>query len=191
MFEARREQESPITLCIFPHQDEFLAIDTRPGLPGRPLVKTLTHEALRSGEFFRRMEGDFSKLLRRQNVGFLGMIAMPQEVEGLMRSHALRRVMELLNADTPGADAAEPGGVGLLLFNGQLLTVPEDQLKEIVKDMFDDRLTPGQINSLHSTLWGLAKKERDAETAATKAELSRLITGEGGPYVTIWGRDQN
>ncbi len=191
MFESKRENESAVTLCIFPHLREFVAIDNRRSLPGRPVVKALKHDEVTSGDFYQRMEQDFSKLLRRPEQGFLGMMAMPQEVEALLRAHSMRRVMESINSDLTEPAKGEVGSVGVMFFAGGLLSVDEGQLKEVIEELFDDVLAPGQVRDLHSRLFSLLKQERDAVAAASKSELAKLILGDGGPYVTLWGRESN
>jgi len=100
----------------------------------------------------------------------------------------LRRVMESLSRDLPEGAETELSSVGVMFFSGGLLSVSDDQLQEVAKDVFGRHLTPGQIKQLHGQMSDLLKKERDAVAEASKSELARLIRGEGGPYVTLWDR---
>jgi len=136
----------------------------------------------------KRVEGDVGKLLRRPELGFLNLVALPQEVEGLVRAHSLRRVMESLSRDLPEGAETELSSVGVMFFSGGLLSVSDDQLQEVAKDVFGRHLTPGQIKQLHGQMSDLLKKERNAVAESSKSELARLIRGEGGPYVTLWDR---
>ncbi|MSQ07810.1 MAG: hypothetical protein EXR44_00680 [Dehalococcoidia bacterium] len=189
MFESRKEKEAAITLCIFPHLKEFIAVDARVRLPDRPVVRVLKFDEVLGGDFTRRIEGDFSKLLRRPDLGFMMLIAMPQELEGLIRAHSLHSVIEALSRDLPEGSDREIGSVGVMFFAGGLLGVSDDQLHEVAKDLFGQHLTPGQVRSLHEQMRSLLKQERDAVAATSKAEMEKLIRGEEGPYVTLWERD--
>lgn len=189
MFESRKEKEAPVTLCIFPHLREFIAVDARTDLPNRPALRLLKFEEVLGPEFVSRVEGDVGKLLRRPGLGFLGLVALPQEVEGLVRAHSMRRVMESLSRDLPEGTHTELLSVGVMFFSGGLLTVSDDQLQEVAKDMFGRHLTPGQVSQLYAHMLDLLKKERDAVAESSKSELARLIRGEGGPYVTLWDRE--
>ena len=189
MFESRKEKEAPVTLCIFPHLREFIAVDARTDLPNRPAVRLMKFEEVLGPEFIKRVEGDVGKLLRRSELGFLNLVALPQEVEGLVRAHSLRRVMESLSRDLPEGAETELSSVGVMFFSGGLLAVSDDQLQEVAKDVFGRHLTPGQVKQLHGQMSDLLKKERDAVAESSKSELARLIRGEGGPYVTLWDRE--
>jgi hypothetical protein len=188
MFESRTEKEAPVTLCIFPHLREFIAVDARTDLPNRPAVRLLKFEEVLGPEFVKRVEGDVGKLLRRPGLGFLSLVALPQEVEGLVRAHSMRRVMESLSGDLPEGAETELLSVGVMFFSGGLLSVSDDQLQEVAKDVFGRHLTPGQIKQLHGQMSDLLKKERDAVAESSKSELAKLIRGDGGPYVTLWDR---
>ena len=190
VFDSQREREATINLCIFPHLKEFLAIDLRSDLPGRPMVKTLVFEEVHGKEFLDRVESDFSRLLRKPDQSIVGLIGLPQEVESLVRTHSLRRVMEFLNTDLPADGDKSIGSVGVMFFAGSLLTVSDDQLSEVIKDIFGDHMTPGQVSSLYEQARGLLIREREAVSAASRSELAKLISGDEGPYVTIWDREQ-
>jgi hypothetical protein len=189
MFDSRKDKEAPVTLCIFPHLKEFIAVDARTHLPDRPVVRVLRFEEVLGDEFTKRIEGDIGRLLRRPDLGFLTLIAMPQELEALIRAHSLRRVMETLSRDLPEGAEKDVGTVGVMFFSGGLLTVSDEQLREVAKDVFGRNLTPGQVRQLHEQLRDLLQKERGAVAEASKSELARLIRGDEGPYVTLWNRD--
>jgi hypothetical protein len=189
MFESRREKENAVTLCVFPHLREFIAVDSRPNLPDRPKVCVLNFSDVHGDSFYSRIEQDFSKLLRRPDQTVLNLMGLPQEVEGLVRSHSLRRVMEALNKDLASPPDNENGSVGVLFFAGGLLYIADEQLREVVKDVFGQALTPGQVRQLHSQIEELLKKEREAVSQSSRNELAKLIRGDDGPYVTLWNRE--
>lgn len=191
MFESNREKNAEITLCIFPHLKEFLAIDARDILPEGPVVRSLTIDQVLDEEFMAGVEADFSKIMRREDLGFLGLMGMPQEIEALIRTHALRKVVEYLTEGLEEASSETVGSVGVLFFTGQMLNLERDQFEQATRELFGQHLTPGQIDELVEKLDELIDAERAAEKAVNKSDIARLITGDGGPYVTIWENEGN
>ena len=92
MFDSDRKS-ADITLCIFPHLREFIAIDARKDRPGGPAVLNLSISNLLGEDFYSKVEQDFSKLIRRHDVGFLELMGIPQQVEAVVRANSLKRII--------------------------------------------------------------------------------------------------
>lgn len=186
MFESSRQRGAEITLCLFPHLKEFLVVDTRKQLPDGPAVRLLSFKDVFNEEFMKSVEKGFSDLLRRKDVGLMEMIGMPQEVETLVRAESLKRVLHLMDAAAGISSARPVEGIGVLFFTRGLLSIKPDQLEVAMRELFGSALPPGQIGTLKSELARLIEAEKKAEEGAMQSEVSRLITGKGGPFLTLW-----
>ncbi len=190
MFDTGRGN-ADITLCIFPHLREFIAIDAREDRPGGPAVLSLSISNVLGEEFFSKVEKDFSKLIRRQDVGFMELMSIPQQVEAVVRANSLKRIIAELGINVPD-DANDPGGtVGVLFFAGSLLSFEEDQLREATTELFGRGLSTSTLDELNDQLLKLIKQERESISESTKQDLAGLITGKSGFYVTLWESSGN
>ena len=185
MFDSERG-DADITLCIFPHLREFIAIDARENRVGGPAVLSLSISNLLGEDFYSGVEQDFSKLLRRHDIGFLELMSIPQQVEAIVRANSLKRIVSELGIIT-SEDSQDPGGtVGVLFFSGTLLSFELDKLREATRELFGQKLSPQVLEQLNDQLFGLMQKERESIIDTSKQDLQGLISGESGPYVTIW-----
>ena len=185
MFDFERG-DADITLCIFPHLREFIAIDARGNRVGGPAVLSLSISNLLGEDFYSDVELDFSKLLRRHDIGFLELMSIPQQVETIVRANSLKRIVSELGINT-SKDPQDPGGtVGVLFFSGPLLSFDLDKLREIIRELFGQKLSPQVVEQLNDQLFRLMEKERKSINDTSKQDLKGLISGESGPYVTLW-----
>jgi len=185
MFDSDRGN-ADITLCIFPHLREFIAIDTRSNRPGGAAVLSLSISNILGEDFYTKVEQDFSKLIRRHDVGFLELMGIPQQVEAVVRANSLKRIIAELGINvTEGSN--DPGGsVGVLFFAGSLLAFEQNQLRDATRELFGDKLSPPVIDQLNEQLSELIEKERKSIHDTTQQDLAGLISGKSGPYVTLW-----
>jgi hypothetical protein len=187
MFDSDRGN-ADITLCIFPHLREFIAIDAREDRPGGPAILKLSISNVLGEEFYSKVEQDFSKLIRRHDIGFLELMGIPQQVEAFIRANSLKRIIAELGINAP-EDSNEPGGsVGVLFFAGTLLSFELNQLREATRELFGSKLSTQTIEQLNEQLFGLMEQERASIQETTKQDLTGLISGKSGPYVTLWER---
>jgi hypothetical protein len=185
MFESERGS-ADITLCIFPHLREFIAIDAREDRPGGPAVLSLSVSNILGEDFYSKVEQDFSKLIRRHDIGFLELMGIPQQVEAVVRANSLKRIIAELGINVD-EDSNEPGGsVGVLFFAGPLLSFEIVQLRDATRELFGKRLSPLVLDQLNEQLIALMEKERESIRDTTQQDLAGLISGTSGPYVTIW-----
>lgn len=175
-----------ITLCIFPHLKEFIAIDSRDDRPGGPVVLKLSISDILGEDFYTQVESDFSKIIRRDDIGFLELMGIPQQVEAVVRANSLRRIIAELGVEVPENDD-EPGGtVGVLFFAGPLLALEGPLLGEAMEELFGNRLEPHALGQLNGQLLELIEQERKSIGDKTRQDIASLISGKGGPYVTLW-----
>ena len=185
MFESSRSNDARITLCIFPHLREFVAVDNRESLPDGPRVRVLTLDDVLGDDYASRMEAEFSGLMRRENLSFLELMGMPQEVEAAIRTQALRIILEHLG-EVAGTDGGAMENVGVLVFTGTLLQIQPDQLQRAIDGIFGELLPQDRLEELVSKLSEFVSAEREAVSRANKGEIKKLIKGDGGPYLTLW-----
>ena len=185
MFESDRGS-ADITLCIFPHLKEFIAIDTRGDRPGGPAVLRLPISNILCEEFYSKVESDFSKILRRHDAGFLELMGIPQQVAAVVRANSLKRIFAELGINIPES-SNEPGGtVGVLFFAGSLLALEGPLLSEAMQELFGSKLAPHTREQLIEQLLELMEQERKSIGDASAQDIANLISGKGGPYATIW-----
>ena len=179
-------KSADITLCIFPHLREFIAIDARKDRPGGPAVLNLSISNILSEDFYTKVEQDFSKMIRRHDVGFLELMGIPQQVEAVVRANSLKRIIAELGINIDPASNDSRGSIGVLFFSGSLLAFDKPQLYEATKDLFASRLTQHSLKQLNDQVFTLMEKERESIIDTTQQDLAGLISGKSGPYVTLW-----
>jgi hypothetical protein len=185
MFDSDRKN-ADVTLCIFPHLREFIAIDARKDRPGGPAVLNLSISNILGEDFYTKVEHDFSKMIRRHDVGFLELMGIPQQVEAVVRANSLKRIIAELGINIDPTSNDTGARVGVLFFSGSLLAFEKPQLYEATKDLFGSRLTQYSLKQLNDQVFTLMEKEREAIKDTTQQDLSGLISGKSGPYVTLW-----
>ena len=190
MFDSERG-DADITLCIFPHLRKFVAIDARENRVGGPAVISLSISNVLGEDFYSGVEQDFSKLLRRHDIGFLELMNIPQQVEAVVRANSLKRIVSELGITTLEVSDDPGGTVGVLFFSGPLLSFELDKLREATRELFGKKLSPQTLDQLDEQLFGLMEKERKSIFDTSKQDLAGLISGKSGPYVTIWESSGN
>tara|TARA_Y100000588_G_scaffold104853_1_gene114378 strand:- start:3340 stop:3912 length:573 start_codon:yes stop_codon:yes gene_type:complete len=190
MFDSDR-QNADITLCIFPHLREFIAVDARETSTNGPTVLTLSISNILGEDFYYTIERDFSKLIRRKDMGFLELMAIPQKIEALVRSNSLQRIIAELGIDKTDDSHNANDMVGVLFFAGSLLEFENSQLEEATRELFGKKLPVEILEQLNDQLKKLMGQERLALQRATRQDLSGLISGTSGAYVTLWENSGN
>lgn len=186
MFESGNKREASITLCLFPHLGEFVAIDTRSALPDGAAVHVMSFDDVFTDDFRGSVELGFSSLLRRDGTGLLDMMGLPQEVESLVRAESMKRIVKNLNHAAGIVSAQVESGIGVLFFARGLLSIDPDQLEAAMDDLFGRSLSDTQMNRLQNELARLISEEREAEDLVRTQEMANLIKGEPGSFVTLW-----
>jgi len=191
MNRPENENNACITLCIFPHLKDFVVIDARGDLPGRPAILSLQVGDILEEKFFAGIEGEFSALLRKSDKPFLRLIGIPQEVENLIRTNSLKAILERLNKDLPDQPTDSLASIALLFFTGPILSMDQNQLHLAGKELFGEQLSDELMQEAIDVLSSLASDERAAEASSSMANIGDLITGESGAFATIWEKGQD
>ncbi len=184
-------QEAEISLCIFPHLEEMVVVDGRSGLPGRPIFEVMRVDDVFDGRFFDGVQSDFGDLLRRDERPFLKMLALPQELEGLIRMHGLRAILSRLNGGPVSIPEGEMPNVAVLILTGPFLTLDAEGLRKSLTDMFGSQLQGQHLDDCVEVVSGLAEEERHATNGGRPSELTSLIRGDDTHYATLWQSGQS
>lgn len=191
MFESSNKREASITLCLFPHLGEFIAIDTRKDLPDGPAVHVMSFEDIFTDDFRASVEAGFSAILRKEGVGLIEMIGLPQEVETLVRAESMKRIVKNLNHGASITSAHIDGGIGVLFFARGLLSIDRIQLEAAMQELFGHLLNDAQIDRLQKELERLISEEQSQENSIRNRDMAQLIKGEPGSFVTLWQKSGN
>lgn len=187
MLNPSSSQKAEITLCVFPHLREFVAVDIRSYMPNSPSVKILSFRDIFNQEFQNTLESGFAKLVKRDNLRLMDIMGMPQELETLIRSESLKLVLKQLNENE---NENKVNSIGILLFAKDLLGIKREQLSVILEDLFGSDIDEAQLDELESELLRLIQAEQLEEARERQGDLTKLITGDGGPFLTLWQSSQ-
>jgi hypothetical protein len=191
MFSANNKREASITMCVFPHLKEFVVVDARSALPDGPSVHVFSFADVFTTEFRANLVTGFSGLIHQDDAGLMEMIGLPEEVESLVRTESMKRVVCMLN-HVAGIDSRDvEGGVGVLFFARGLLSIAPEQLKVAMNDLFNKSLTDSQMSRLNSELTRLIEEERTAENKIRQKEMAQLIQGSSGSFLTLWQNENS
>lgn len=175
-----------ISLCIFPHLSELVVVDARSDLPGRPRFEVLNVNDVFDDRFFGALEGEFASLLRREEMPFLKLLALPQEVEGFIRVHGLQAILAHLNLDIQDDGAKRNPGMAVLFLTGPFLALDEEGLRRALGKLFEEQLEGERLDACIDAIAGLAARERQAGGRSSPNEMSRMIMGDSSHYATLW-----
>ena len=179
--------DAEVSLCVFPHLKEFLVLDMRRGLPGRPCLYTSSAPDIFSQEFYRRIEEEFSTLLRRQEQPFANLMGLPQEIEITIRERALEQMLASINGDLP--DAPTPR-LSILLCGPSVLTMHGHRLTEMVETLFGSDADPSLVLSATREMERLIQQERIQVEAGEQQRMRGVILGQNADFLTIWQKPQ-
>ena len=183
--------EAEISLCIFPHLEELVVVDGRTELPGRPIFEVMQVDDVFDERFFDGVQGDFGDLLRRDERPFLKMLALPQELEGLIRMHGLRAILSRLSGEPISIEEGKMPNVAVLILTGPFLTLDAEGLRESLTEMFGSQLRGQHLDDCVDIVSGLAEEERQATNGGRPTELTSLIRGDDTHYATLWQSGQS
>lgn len=180
------QRTAELTLCFFPHVDEFIVVDARFRDSKRPRISVLKATDVLGDEFRRRVESDFSRLLRGGDRPFLRLMGLPQEVEGLIRMHGLRSILEYLG-DQPGvSDQGSNSTVAVFFCTGPFLALDNQHMRRAIQKMFAELLPPDDVDECAEHVIRLAECERAAQDTTPGSDVQGMIRGDSDRYGTLW-----
>ena len=177
------EEHADVSICIFPHLQDFIVIDIRDELPGRPQVRLLKTNAVLKEEFYTEVESSFSQLLREQEQPFANLLALPDHLEALVRESALKAILEMINADVPDAELPQ---IAILLFTGPALYMNSTQLTDAIQRLFERELDSSIITECVEMVEKLLAQEKKIFQTQEEERLREMIKGQSSEYFTLW-----
>ncbi len=170
-----------ITLAIFPHLQEFIAVDLRRSPAAVALVAT---GEVFNEEYFRAVESEFAATLRAgQDHPFAHLMNMPTQVDDIVRGVAMNVILDRLGVDFHDEDNLPE--VVVFVISGPILAAPVDQLVEGFSDLLSGRAEPADVAQWSEKVRELVIQESQAYPVTSDA-LGESLTGDAlDPYI-IW-----
>ena len=174
-------RRADITLAIFPHLREFIAVDLR-ATPAR--VRLMSTDDVFNDEYFREVESEFAIALREGGEHpFAHMMSLPPLVDDILRGVAMNVILDRLGVDFHDEDQLPE--VVVFVISGPMLAAPVDSLVEGFTEYLSGRAEPGDIARWGDTLRDLVVREYEA-VPVTAETLGESLTGDAlDPYI-IW-----
>ncbi|MFQ6027126.1 MAG: hypothetical protein ACE5Q6_06520 [Dehalococcoidia bacterium] len=172
-----------IQLYIFPHLQEFLAVDLR---EEPPRVVSLNSSQVFDEEFFRSVESEFSQSVREESpYTFAHLINFPLRLEEIIRGVAMSSILERLGID-PDDDEELPSVV-VFIISGGALAMHSERLIGSLRDLLGGSYTEESvIAKWEGLLTRLVSEENAALQKINREELSEAMRGDTPDYFTLW-----
>lgn len=170
-----------ITLAIFPHLREFIAVDLRP-TPAR--VRLMSADEVFNDEYFREVESEFGAALREGGEHpFAHMMSLPTLMDDILRGVAMNVILDRLGVDFH--DEEQLPEVVVFVISGPMPAAPVEQMVEGFTDYLSGRVDAGEIARWAETLRELVIREYEA-VPLTPETLGEPLTGDAlDPYI-LW-----
>lgn len=177
-------EHTDISLCIFPHLQEFLAVDLR---WGAPRVRLLNTSETFGGSFFQQVEQGFSKTLREPTAHlFAHLLDLPLRVEELVRDAGMTAIMDTLGHTEKETD--EFPTVAVFIISGGALSMDSDQVALAFRHLLGECAEPAFLQECSERLHGLMAQERDVVKRIDQQELREALEEQSPNYFTLWER---
>ena len=182
MFNSENKN-SDITLCIFPHLQEFLVIDTRSGKDklDENSVFSLSLDKLLDNKFHNNLTDEFSKLIRTDDIDFMKLISLPQKIEKIVRNEIIKIIINEV-----GISQNNLSQVGIIFFNKEIIKLSKEQLKNALFEIFSDKTHDFFIENLTNKIMNLIKLEIDFVKNNYKSNIESIINENDESYITLW-----
>ena len=176
-------ERTDISLWIFPHLREFLAVDLRWDPPQATLLNTAD---VFGDNFFSSIEGGFSHILREHiDYPFAHLIDLPLKIEELVRETGMLAILERLGRK--GAEDEFPT-VGVLIVSGAALTMNPEQIELAFRSLLGEEADPAIIQECSDMLGKLLVAEHEVVKRLDRQELREAMEEQSPMYLTLWER---
>ena len=185
MFDLGQEgyERSDISLWIFPHLPEFLAVDLRLGTPKVTLFNT---EDVFGDDFFSKLELGFSQVLRERTEHPLAhLINLPLRVEELIREMGMVCILEELDGL---AKKDQFPKVAVFIVAGAALAMSSAQVAATFTSLLGDQAGPATVSECSTVLERLMSQERESVNRIDQQELREALEDQSPNYFTLWER---
>ena len=169
-------ERADIHLYIFPHIQEFLAIDLRESVPQ---VSLLDSGEIFDGEFYRTVEEEFSYTLREKTAfPFDHLINLPLRVEEIVRGVAMTAILDRMGMDPE--EEEEMPAVVVFIISGAALSMHLDQLMESFRKLLGPPAEGLTIKRWEGVFNRLVREEHNAVKKLSHHDLAEAISMTSG-----------
>ena len=182
-FEGKGVERADITLCIFPYQKEFIAVDLRDSQRVRPTVKLLNVDDVLGEEFYTAVEEAFSRLLRQSEHPFANLISLPVQVQEEVRNHSLKAILQKLDGGARDTSAPQ---IAILLFGGPVLQMDDEQVGELIREMLGPEASSSVVEECQAVVNRLLSKEKQILQSHERNQIKEMILGNSEEFFTLW-----
>ena len=176
-------ERTDISLCVFPHLREFLAIDFR---RGSPIVTLLDAADILGESFFSRIEEGFSQMLRENTEHpFAHLIDLPLRVEEHLRETGMLSILEKLGN---GGGEAEYPTVAVFIISGAALSMDSRQITHAFGALLGEDAAEDVVLECSNMLEKLISEEHEVVKQIDQQELREALEEQSPNYFTLWDR---
>ena len=176
-------EHTDISLCIFPHLREFVAIDLR---WDSPQVRLLKAEDVFADHFFDRIEQGFSQILReRTDHPFAHLIDLPLKVEELVREAGMVSILARLGERE--GDGEFPT-VAVFIISGAALAMNSKQIGLAFRSLLGEKADQAAIEECSGLLERLIAEEHEVIKRLDQEELRDALEEQSPNFFTLWER---
>ena len=176
-------EESDIQICVFPHLEEFLAIDLR---DAQTQIHLLNAGDIFNEHFFHSVEFEFSEALRRENTApFAHMFNLPLRMEEVVREIAMTFILDRLGVRME--DEANMPTVVVIVVGGSTLPGHSEQVVSGIRRLVQGGSDDSVAADWEEVIARLVARENEFAQKENLDELADAGLGDLPDYSTLWG----
>jgi len=176
------EGRPEIQLCIFPHLQEFLVIDSR---EEDPQVFLLNTDDVFGDEFYRAVESEFSEALRSSSqFPFSHLINLPIAIEESVRDIAMTFILHRLGVPVDEED--EIPSVVVYVVSGNALATHTGRVLDGLQGLIHSRYDNSETDKWELTISNLVERETAILQELNEQQVTQALKGDSPDYFTLW-----
>lgn len=184
-----KSQGRQITLCVFPHLTQVLAIDARPDTPN---IIELNVSDILNPEFVGEIRESLDQILNPGNMVLADLESIPQQVEVSIKFNVIRRIIDMIEDESE--HGIREGVLGVLFFSGDILNISPRKWQQQLIEIVGERLEQSDQAYLLGKLEAMVDMERRAQQGKEVEggfTIKGLLNGTQKGYTTLWEHSQN
>ena len=175
---AKRRADANIVLCIFPSQAEFLAIDTR---VAGGVINVMNIRDVFDDDTCKKFETALSERIRSDELRVGEVMDLAENFGRVLQRFMVGRIFQMVDEER-GREVESARSIGLMIFAGEILEIPNEGLHVIAGELFGDILSSSVRDTLMEELGNRVSIERNAKRETTK----KIIFGDDVSFQTLW-----
>ena len=176
-------ERSDISLCIFPHLTEFIAVDMRWDTAQVALLNTAD---IFGDAFFDNIEHGFRHILREDTAHpFAHLIDLPLKVEELIRETGMISILDKLGTGTNGDQFPR---IAVFILSGAALTMSTDQILHALRSLLGEDSDPSALVECTDLLERLIAEEQVVVKNIDREEIREALEEQSPNFFTLWER---